>query len=425
MIAKPQTVPPGLHLHQSGAFAVELVTDPERFRSLKTEWDALWTRCGAKGIFQTFDCCLHMWEAIAQPEGRTLFCLVGWDHGRMVAVWPLTTQRRLAWKVLRPLEATGAEYVNILIDSTIDAQSWIASAFQFAVRRSRCDFALLAYVRVGTELNRALHLFLSSAKGTDAGPEAGEGTRCPLRGTLDTVPVLRGFLKNSTIEPDIGAYARLSEARDWESYYSSLSDRHRRNHESLRRRLANLGEVRFEIVEAGDPRCSGLIRWMLDQKKTWCERTNKKGHWVFSDHYRDFLTRLLSRPGTSSRAILLVLTLNSEPVAAKLGAITISLLELLIAGFDPRYAKYSPGMRLDEYWVRWAVEQKLDCDFGNGSERYKKFWSRDNIVETSRYLIPNSLWGRVFLQLRSWAKQVRQLKAKPMPVTKVGKFSCL
>jgi len=34
----------------------------------------------------------------------------------------------------------------------------------------------------------------SSAKGTDAYLETGKGTRYPLRGTLDTVPVLRGFL---------------------------------------------------------------------------------------------------------------------------------------------------------------------------------------------------------------------------------------
>jgi len=42
-------------------------------------------------------------------------------------------------------------------------------------------------------------LYLESAKAADARPQAGEGTRCYLRGALDTVAVLRGFLESESL----------------------------------------------------------------------------------------------------------------------------------------------------------------------------------------------------------------------------------
>jgi len=76
------------------------------------------------------------------------------------------------------------------------------------------------------------------------------------------------------------------------------------------------------------------------------------------------------------KRLLMVLTQDGAPIAVKMAAISKGVLELMIAGFDARLEKYSPGMRLDEYWVKWAFEQRLDIDFGNGGEHYKRFWSR-------------------------------------------------
>ena len=74
----------------------------------------------------------------------------------------------------------------------------------------------------------------------------------------------------------------------------------------------------------------------------------------------------------------------------------------------------SPGMRLDEYMVKWALEHKLDYDFGNGGEHFKRFWSRDNVIETATYHIAASWWGRAALYLRS--KRVgRRVEGNPKP----------
>jgi CelD/BcsL family acetyltransferase involved in cellulose biosynthesis len=76
-------------------------------------------------------------------------------------------------------------------------------------------------------------------------------------------------------------------------------------------------------------------------------------------------------------------------------------MELIIAGFhsDPQFAKYSPGIVLDEFWMKIAFERRQDVDFGVGSERYKLFWSRNNKVDVASYHIPQTLVGNITTQL--------------------------
>lgn len=300
----------------------------------------------------------------------------------MVAAWPLTTYRKLAWKYARPLDASGAEFTDLLIAETVEQQDWIRAAWQVLMSNSKSDVITLPYVRTGTDLN----LTLASLQ------------------------------QKMTLHRDISVYARLRDEEEWEAYYESLSGKHRRHHAQSRRRLAELGTVEFEIVEAGDPRCPELVGWMLAQKRIWAERTNKKGHWLFSDGYCEFLRRLLADSEANPKRLIMSLRLNGAPIAVKITAAGGSLLEGLIAGYDPQYEKHSPGIRLDEYMVRWAFEHKLDYDFGNGGEQYKRFWSRDTVIETATYHIATSWWGRaaLYLQRKKAAREVRPVSSTPV-----------
>jgi hypothetical protein len=47
------------------------------------------------------------------------------------------------------------------------------------------------------------------------------------------------------------------------------------------------------------------------------------------------------------------------------------------------------------------MHHKVDCDLGLGAEQYKKFWSRNSIVETTSYHITVSWWGSIALWCRS------------------------
>ncbi len=360
----------------------ELVTDPLRFLLLKPAWDDLWRRSSAAGLFQSFDCCLHIWQAIAAPQHYRLFCLVSWDGREMTGAWPLMVCRQRAWRFLRPLDATGAEMTRFLLDDNVDEQEWVAAACRILQQQSPCDVVCLPYVQANSRLSQNLSRLSQQA----------------------------------SVEFGVSVYASFRNEADWNSYYDSLSKGHRKQQLRCQKRLSEQGSLKFEVVEAGDRRCPGLIKWMFAQKRVWGKKVDRNGHWLYSRHYQDFLDRLMTANADDTRCFLLLLTLDGEPLAVKLAAKgkSRSVVELLISGFDAAYEKYSPGIRLDEYVVRWCVEQKLDCDFGSGGERSKKFWTRGHTIDVVTFHIPVSPWGQLFLRLRKQLSTLRDRKQKQL-----------
>ena len=53
------------------------------------------------------------------------------------------------------------------------------------------------------------------------------------------------------------------------------------------------------------------------------------------------------------------------------------------------------------------MHHQLDCNLGLGAEQYKKFWSRNSIIETTSYHITVSAWGRVALRCRTLLQKWR------------------
>jgi CelD/BcsL family acetyltransferase involved in cellulose biosynthesis len=350
----------------------EVVSDPQTFEKLKSEWDYLWKRAADAGIAQSFDYCHDVWQTTARANGHTVFCVTGREDGRLILVWPLLKYRKRMRKFLRPFGATGAECTGALIENDIHRQTRTEALWSFVKSHCKADFIVLPFVRSISRLDEVL------------------------------------ALTNGKVEHEVTFLAKGSSEASWESFYESLSKSHRKKHGNIRRRLSELGTVSFEIVPAGDSRCPKLIRWMLEQKRIWADRTGKRGDWLYFDEYRELLTRLLLDGDAEPKRVIMSLTLDKAPIAAKVAAIGNGVLELLVAGFDASLEKYSPGMRLDEYWVRWAIEQKLDIDFGVGREHYKSFWTRDNEIPVSSYVIPASLLGRAEMKIRA---QISALKA--------------
>jgi CelD/BcsL family acetyltransferase involved in cellulose biosynthesis len=293
----------------------------------------------------------------------------------MVAAFAGRIYRRKLWRFLQPLDASGAEFADILLDDSLDQQSWVTAILSVLYKSSTADVLVLPYVRRGTPLDSVV-----SHKAD------------------------RPFL-----EHDVAFYAHLKDEVGWSTYHDSLSKRHQGRYASLRRRLAQMGSTQFEIIPAGDARCPALIRWMLSQKRIWLQRSGKQGPWLYSENYQAFLMASLADSEADPKCVMMCLFLNGKPIAVKIAAIGKSIIEGLIAGFDAQYAKLSPGMMLDEHWVKWALEQNLDCDFGNGGEDYKRYWSRGNLIPTTKYRIAMSSSGRLLLLVYAARQHLRSL----------------
>jgi len=357
--------------------SVEVVVDSAGLRALADQWRQLWARSSSGGLFQSFEYCLDAWELVQQRENSNLVCLAGWRGGRLVAVWPFTTYRNRLWTYARQLEASSVEIHQLLIDDDVDQEEWVRSAWAALIKHSRADVVRLSYRQDGPAAR-----FLGALPGHRTDRTTGVAVRVALR-----------------------------DVPDWDAFYASLSKSHRKDYAKSRRRLEALGPLEFEVLAPGDDRLPSLVEWTLTQKRRWAERTGKQGAWLYSDRYHRFLEHQLAHREHSAPNQMMTLRLGGELLATQLVAVGRTSLDAVIAGFDAEHEKHSPGARMMECLVRWAWDNRLDCELGSGAEPYKTFWSRNEEMVIASSEVAVSWRGVAGLAMRRLVQRWRQIRA--------------
>ena len=338
----------------------EIVSDEDGFRALQHEWDDLW--CSAHGQYaQAFSVCWLAWQHVAKPRGRRLCCIVHRENGRLVMVWPLVTYRRLLWTYLCPLSHHEVgDYTRVLVTDDPSAPALIADAWRTALRHCGADFIKLPYMDEGSELH--------------------------------AIAMRERHVMRAT--HSVAAFAKLRDETEWDTFCKTLGTMSGRKPGALERRLSKEGQLAVRLTEPGNASENvALVDWILARKRAWGDRVGKRGEWLDSSHYRDFLVNLLCPADGRAMARLFVVTLDGAPVAATAVGVGKTCVDGLIASFDDRYAKFGPGSIVMEHVIKWAFDQRLNVDFGVGAERFKAYWSRNNITGAWSMQIAISLWG--------------------------------
>lgn len=348
-----------------GQIHLEVVSDEQGFIALEREWNALWLKAHGR-YFQRFDVCLLAWRHVARPRNRKLHCIVLRERGELRLVWPLVSRRRIFWTYLLPLSPDAADYTSVLVEDRPEAAAWIESAWRAACARCKADFVHLPYLNEGSALHRVA-----------------------LR-----EPRVLGLSRHEAWT------AKLRGERDWATYSRSLGSMHGKKPGQLERRLAKEGELQVRLMDPSDAEgIAQCVRAMLAWKRQWAERTGKKGEWLFSPFYQDFLIATLTRQGEDANAEpparMTVITLDDRPIAAVIMSHGNPLANAVIGSFDPAYGRFGAGSIAWEHGVKWALEQGYDIDFGVGSERFKSYWGRGNRSHAWTMQIANTTWGLV------------------------------
>lgn len=357
---------PGLRL--------DIVSNPVEFRALEPEWNELWSRAEGRH-HQAFAVCWLCWTKVAQPRGRKLCCITLREQGRLVMVWPLVVYRKLWWTVVRPLASESTDYTNILVQDGPTALKAVPRAWDVVQKRCGADIILLPFLNADSRLFE-----LASSK--------------------------RGVMTKA-VHPV--AVAMLRGEADWNTFSSSLGRLFENKPGALERRLSKKGDVRIRFLgpEDGEENAR-LVDWMLESKRQWADRADKKGEWLYSVEYRNFLVALLNQTDSEVIARLVVVSLDGAPLAVNIFGLGKTCVDNLIAGFDPAYSRQSPGAIATEHCVKWALEHHLDLDFGAGSEKHKGYWSRDNILTMCSMQIANSRWGLLAFQGENLRRRFRR-----------------
>jgi CelD/BcsL family acetyltransferase involved in cellulose biosynthesis len=369
--------PRPIAMHNTSEPRFVLLQNIDEVESIRADWERLWI-CARAAYFLSFPFVRASLEIIHRPQGATLCCAVAFENDRLVAVLPMVLQRRKLWKAATPCTPRAAEGCDILIARSANSVDIAAALLREFVKLARPDFLEFDFVKFGSHLDGAIRNM--------------ESVR-----TFQTETV--------TI-----SYADLKAELDWPSYKRSLGKSHQSEVARKTRRLQEQGKVTVDLVQG---KSTTAIDWLFEQKRKWSERTNKRGSWVFSGTYCEILNKLLA---SDPRYLMFVLKLDNQPISAKLIAINPSSASAIIAAYDERFGRFSPGNILDEFIHKYLFDncrdpegRYLDIDFGPGREPFKLHWSRGNVQATSNYRIATSPWGLARFQLQRALDRVRRL----------------
>jgi CelD/BcsL family acetyltransferase involved in cellulose biosynthesis len=320
------------------------------------------------------------WNTIHRPQGAELCCVVAIENGRLLAVLPMILLREKVkiskYAVICSPEA--AEGCDILIERTTESQVIATALLKKFLISARPDVVSFFFVKSGCHLEIAIQ-------------------------SLASLRIVRAY-------DDVMPYADLKAEVDWASYKRSLSKHYESNVARKTRRLHEQGKVTAHIVR-GVPTPS--IEWLFLQKRKWSERTNKRGQWVFSSRYQEFVTKLFA---SDPRFLVFVLKLDDAPIAVKLAAISSSFASTMMITYDDKYERFSPGSILDEFMMRHIFEnyqdrdgRHLDIDFGPGREHFKLHWSRGNVHPTKSFIMAASRSGLAKLRFDQGRARIQRL----------------
>lgn len=345
--------------------------------NLSVEWNSLWAR--ADGHYhESYTVCRHCWESIARVEGRELLCVTVWKDGRLVLAWPLVRHAQGPLRIIKPLTPCGGEANSVLVDPGADVSEVVHRAWTAISSTIHGDILNLPLIRVGSPLDQVVPKIAVNRSDRDAAPRA-----------------------------------RLGLESDWDSYRKAIGARSLKYMTRYRKRIMEMGNAEFFSIDPTESpdQATRLIDWMLIEKHRWTARAHKSHTWVDSLQYRNFLVRSITDTSEVLKYRIFAIMLNNEPVAVKLIAICSGHLEYVIGAYssDPQIAKFSPGLILDEDWMRMAFDLGFDVDFGTGQEPYKLAWSKGYAEPLQSYRIPITWKGRVFLSAFS---RLRKLRAK-------------
>jgi CelD/BcsL family acetyltransferase involved in cellulose biosynthesis len=340
---------------------LQVITTAVEFEALRGEWDALWSKANGRH-HQAFTVCWLCWLRVAAPRARKLCIIVLRENGRLVAIWPLVSYRKLLWTVLRPLSPEAADYTSVLVEPGPSASRLIEQMWFAVCRQCDADIILLPYLSVASSLHG-----LASNHG-----------------------------RVMVAKQHLSAVAKLSSEPDWATYCASLGTLSGKKPGALQRRFAKQGDLQMRVLGPNDAdENTTMIDWMLARKREWADRVDKKGEWLYSAEYRNFLVDLLNQKQGETLARLLVVSLDGVPVAVNVIGLGARCIDGLIGGFDPLHAKFAPGAIAMEAWIKWAFEHHYDFDLGVGLETFKGYWSRENFTAVWSMQIANTHWGRL------------------------------
>lgn len=352
------------------------------FDSLDKELKDIWVemeRDSVISIFQTWDW-LSNWTSMVGFKSRNInlcIAVVSDDYNNAVAIFPLCKRRIFGWKVLEFIGGESADYMSPIyrngkyLDQSL-ASTWFTEVVAAIDGYSACHLQKI--------------------------PESFGGKKNPM-------------LDSAKLKIQGQAYSRALP-EDWNDVQKSLRKRLWQDNNRQRRRLSELGTLKFRVADPMDSDYASILSTTIDQKRARYKATGVPD--IFSDsNVRDFYSINTGSKIKIETLHLSVLQLDDKIIATHWGAVYNGTFYYLMPTYvDSELSKFSPGKLLLQDLVEHAVDQGLRVfDFTVGGEEYKRDWC-DTEIQYFQYVAAKTIVGYGYLILINalgWARKNEKL----------------
>ncbi|MEZ5855750.1 MAG: GNAT family N-acetyltransferase [Hyphomicrobiaceae bacterium] len=370
------------------ALALELVTSLRDFAALETEWDGLFAESAMPGqAFQKFGWCWHWATHYFDPnDGRAQLAIVtGRIAGRLSLVLPLVVNRVDGIRQLNWLVEPVSQYGDILASVEARRIEALQSAWTFAAVATKADCACLRKVRQGSLAARLLE-----------------------------------HLASTTIDSAEAPYLSLAGDTSFQAWEQRRQPKARKNRRRQARRLADLGEVRYE-KHAGTDHASQLARMAAILKRQSLDDKGAISPTVTDPRFAAFFSDVAAAGEAKAATSVYAVTTAGEPAALKVLLSDGETRYLHIAAFDPRFEKCGAGALLLEHVISAAIADGCaTLDLLAPRHGYKMDFA-DGVVRVDDHVLAITTKGFIYahLVMRQRGRAKAFLQALPAPMRRI------
>jgi len=375
----------GHNLNPETLVAVECVVDPALFRSLRGEWQDLFSRCPRATPFNSWDWLFSWWQAYG--AGRPLRVVLVRVDGTLVGIAPLyigqeRTPLRTPCRVMRFIgDGTfDSDHLGFLIDPF--RESVVMRQFEDWLRRSR-DWDVLALREID--------------------------------GDSGLVPAMQDVARSLGLRfrSEESVCAVLDLPASYEEFLQARQSRFRTKARSLMRKI-DQGEVVFE-TQCGAVGLRRIVRSLFDLHQRRWNAAGQPG--VFGLRAkRLFYAHFVPRFARTGWLRLYSLRRGQDYVAHQLcfgGAGTTFLLQ---EGFDVSDPAASFGQMLRAAVVRQLIESgEARYDFLGGFSSHKQDWGARPGKVVHLLLAKGNLTAFLYFNSPAWRERIAATAKRVLP----------
>lgn len=348
------------------AFDIDVVETTEGLSSLEAEWASLYGRSAPTGNpFQSFGWCWHWARHFLKPGRVDLFVVTAREKGRLLLIWPLVRERtnglsRLTW-IGSPL----TQYGDVLVDPSAPESVLYATWRHIKAQRG---IDVIEFYKVREDA-RVAHLL----------PRIGA---VAIRN--DTAPFV-----------DMSAFATFEDYADQRYSKKRLKQLAR-----FQRRFEEIGDVRLEIVHAGE-RARSVAAEIMDVKEKWLRSRAMISRALDDPRTREFFLDAVADTTRTTDARLSVLRCGNEIIGAEINFMAGGHCCTHIIAHNVEFERWKPGHLTTLKGLEQLKSEGIQVfDFLGPFAPFKMDWA-DGTVGMTDWAVPISLkgglWARVYL----------------------------